>query len=393
MLIRLLSNFLRGITYLQVMTYLPLALDIAGKECCLTLSAALALYSFVSSTLTLLARYTRIYPLIPFLSFVQHISVPIILLVCLNVFSSNSKAAWEQSSWTWFFLRKFVSFYGSVLHHSGPFFVLLEGVSTLLVAQSAGRISSFLTEKGDGWSIVFLVTSASTYVLSTYTLFACFSAAAETALQGAVIGALIVSTLFMTGIAFSIERGNVVETSLMFGYVCYNVFLMSTEASYDPMSYVRSFDKTSAPPLPPFIWDSFSAAVTYTSQTFGQGLDFLSLATSALPLPVIISLVYRVGVLFAASRVVLFLKKASDGGKYAVVDLRDEDITSKGITLIVSYSRVVLILVYTNLLVNDDDGASHNWWRWANVILTLVIWFADMIVPRDGDSGWSIKDD
>ena len=67
------------------------------------------------------------------------------------------------------------------------------------------------------------------------------------------------------------------------------------------------------PTLPPLILQSFAAVVSFFSQTFGQGVEFIQAAASALPLPVLVGAVYRLLILYAASVVLLAWKRGREG--------------------------------------------------------------------------------
>ena len=141
---------------LQVLIYLPLSLEIAGKPCFLSLSAALAIYYFIQSTFDLLLRNTRFHILTRILSPLQILAVPAILLVFLNLYHTPAHAAQYGR-----LLVQIPSVWEGLLKALTPLFTLLEGVSTLLVIQALGQVSKYLIEeRSESYQFVFLISSA-----------------------------------------------------------------------------------------------------------------------------------------------------------------------------------------------------------------------------------------
>ncbi|KNZ58259.1 uncharacterized protein VP01_1965g3 [Puccinia sorghi] len=313
MLSRLVTRAGRTASFLQILLYLPLALDIAGKECFLALSAFRLL---------------------------QNLVIPTFLLFWLNIYSSDEGKVGNPILGI-NLVGRILSLWEVILTWSTPVFVLLEGVSTLLCIQSVGQISRYLVEaKNESYSFVFLVLSAAVYVCSAYFLFDSYAYAARESLSATLIGVSVTSVVFLSGIAISNRKGNVVETSLMMAYLSYNIYWLSSE-KLDPVSFFSSFKSEAVPPLPPMILRSATAIIGFVSTTFGAGLDFLLACSSALPLPVFINLLYRVVALYGASRIVVAIKRANSGFAYTR-KLSDEEPMVRIMTVIVSYSRFVI---------------------------------------------------
>ena len=64
------------------------------------------------------------------------------------------------------FILSAADWWGTILNWSSPFFIFLEGISTLLVAQRFGQTGRSLIEADESYQFVFLFTSAATYVVS-----------------------------------------------------------------------------------------------------------------------------------------------------------------------------------------------------------------------------------
>jgi hypothetical protein len=56
--------------------------------------------------------------------------------------------------------------WGIILKWSGPLFIVLEGMSTLLVVQKVGRVGRDLIDEAEGYQFGLLIASAVTYVIS-----------------------------------------------------------------------------------------------------------------------------------------------------------------------------------------------------------------------------------
>lgn len=413
-------NFGRVATFIQVLFYLPLALDIAGQDAFLALSASLASYYLFLSTVRLLTNGTRLAWIGQTLAVFQFVVVPACLLVCFNVYSPPSatifpprrpdsldKTASEaisslftrkssrtahldpdalddlhsltgvarldhlvSASVAFFFwlARRVPRWWHTLLRISSPFFSLLEGVASLLVIQSLASTSRWiiassltapsaryspragaapgqsqpksaawvsntfimrsLASIGFGasevWQIFFLLVSATIYVTAAFALYVSFDGATKDRPgTAAAIATSVTSTLWLTAIAFAMRKGNVIETSLMFAYVVFNIYQLGPSLSFtpDPISLIRSFKvdthaRTFVDKLPRSLQASLtgkllqaaSGLVEVIAHWLGQSVDFLHAAAAALPKSVIVSLVYRLMVLYAASRILPMLK-------------------------------------------------------------------------------------
>ncbi len=549
----LLVNFGRLASLLQVIFYLPLALDLAGTEAFLALSAALASYYFILSTIRLLTRRTRLAWVGTLLATFQFIVIPACLLICFNVYSppsesyfahvarrpsaqaaaaaaaassaSPSSTVFEHAAATagtsffrglkdrvhlsgsgassrlaestssqaslpaeldllfsgdvegfvhavlracliaFFFLARNVpGWWSTFLRFSSPVFSLLEGVASVLVIQALGsmsrwviaaslsrppsprrRLLSYLPSFGlggaEGWQLLFLLLSAFTYVASAVSLWVSFEGATrDRPGAAAAVGACVASTFWLTAIAFAVRKGNVVETSLMLAYVTFNVTQLSDSLAFvaDPLALIRSFkvNAESGSPLPllPSILGSSKTLIQVGERILGHSLDFISAALSALPKSVIVSLLYRLMVLYAASRILPLLKEggpprwarpaAYDSEEEESVSdvssdeysndsydseeeerlyaekrrrrhemkqnrkngdhpksLREEEPFGAFIQIIVSYSRLIMIAVYSHLLLLDQ---SHQiYWRFLTVGITLTLWAFELLLGKE----------
>jgi hypothetical protein len=248
---------------------------------------------------------------------------------------------------TYYLARNVPPWWHMLLRLSSPVFSLLEGIATLLVIQVVGSFSRWLiarslnrrppTPRSSYFSwipallsslssaeflqLFFLLGAALIYVCSALALYVSFEGATRNRPgTAAATGVAVSSALWLTAIAFAVRRGNVVETSLMFAYVVWNVYQLSDSLSFvsDPLSLIKSFkvlDTSSGSTimklspllnkLPPVV----GALVDMLSSALGQSARFIAAAAAALPKSVIVSLIYRLMVLYSASRILPLLKR------------------------------------------------------------------------------------
>ena len=138
-------------TVSQILIYLPLTLSTLSKSAFLLLSFLLFLHSLIHGTLVLFWGS-------PALSILQVPMHPFLLLVCFNVFS-ESVSPWLTTTASW---------WGTFLQWSSPGFIVLEGMSSLLVAQRLGQVGKELVDEGEGYQFGLLVGAAAAYVASAW---------------------------------------------------------------------------------------------------------------------------------------------------------------------------------------------------------------------------------
>ncbi|KAM0786673.1 hypothetical protein ACM66B_002121 [Microbotryomycetes sp. NB124-2] len=374
-------------SFSQMLLYLPLALDIAGKDCMLAFSLLLSLDFFWTATVYLIVRNTRLRSLSTLLAVLQPLLIPALLLLALNLYSTEQTTpskflSHPQLAGLWNVLKQTPGWWEWVLRTSSPTFTILEGISTLLCIQAFSRFSIRRIQRSrapDVLQLVFLVLAAGVYVISAYFLWESFDAVPDR-LSALLTGVAITSVVFLTGISFTIHKGNVLETSLVMAYAVFQIFHLSNRPQLYSggllKSVFRAPGKNGNPPLPPALLEQLDKISSLASHTLGAGVEFVNAASSALPLPVLVGLFYRVTVLYAASRVVLALKRQHEGYTDSK-KLRDEEPAARAMTVTITYSRNVLIAVYTHLLLLSNSP-HQNFWRWTNIFLTIGLWALEL---------------
>lgn len=138
-------------TVLQILIFLPLTLSVLSTDAFLLLSLLLFVHSLIHGTLTLLWGS-------PALSVLQVPVHSFLLLVCFNAFA-QSVHPWLVVAATW---------WGAVLRWSSPGFIVMEGVSSLLVVQRLGQIGQVLVGEGETYQFGLLIAAAAAYVTSAW---------------------------------------------------------------------------------------------------------------------------------------------------------------------------------------------------------------------------------
>lgn len=138
-------------TVLQILIFLPLTLSVLSTDAFLLLSLLLFVHSLIHGTLTLLWGS-------PALSVLQVPVHSFLLLVCFNAFA--------QSVHPWLVVA--ASWWGAALRWSSPGFIVMEGVSSLLVVQRLGQIGQVLVGEGETYQFGLLIAAAAAYVTSAW---------------------------------------------------------------------------------------------------------------------------------------------------------------------------------------------------------------------------------
>ena len=292
MIARVLSYAIKLASFSQVLLYLPLALDIAGKDCLLALSLALSVLFGLHASLVLATRNTRLRALATLFTGFAHVAIPALLLTALNVFSSSAvlRPSAGALSWQvgtakrWRLLRVAVRGWETFLTTSSPVFTILEGVATLLCIQAMSRFTSTRisrSEHPDGLQVLFLITAAVIYVTSAYFLVESYDQTDPpmSLVSATLTGVAVTSIAFLSAISFAVRKANVVETSLVLAYAVFQIYHLGAKPGMPLLQHVlRSSQSNGHPPLPPLVLQSFDAIASFVSHTFGAGLDFVTAA-------------------------------------------------------------------------------------------------------------------
>jgi hypothetical protein len=159
-------------TFSQTIVALPLVLDLLGVPAFLLLSLLLTAYHFTASTLRLATKGTPLGSITGLIGLLNPFVTPALVLVTLHFhLKPATKPAPEAllPSPSYVLTEILPYFYAATLRWVSPLFTLLEGISTLLVVQVAGRAGKGWAdeeekEEGVEWrSLLALVVAAGVY--------------------------------------------------------------------------------------------------------------------------------------------------------------------------------------------------------------------------------------
>lgn len=145
--------FARLLTVLQILLFLPLTLATLSTPAFLLFSLLLWAHSLIHGTLILLWGSET-------LSLMQVPMHPFLLLVCFNAFSQSVNP----------YLMTGITWWGQLLTFSGPLFIAMEGLSSLLVVQKLGQAGKKLISEREeeGYQFGLLIAAAVAYVTSAW---------------------------------------------------------------------------------------------------------------------------------------------------------------------------------------------------------------------------------
>ncbi|KAH9944317.1 uncharacterized protein BXZ73DRAFT_87235 [Epithele typhae] len=348
-----LSSTARLSTVTQILIFLPLTLSTLSKSAFLLLSLLLFVHALIHGTLALLWGS-------PALSILQVPMHPFLLLVCFNAFS-ESVHPWITTTASW---------WGTILQWSSPGFIVMEGVSSLLVAQRLGQVGKELVDEGEVYQFGLLVGAAAAYVASAWWIVVSYPATADSPLSSTLLGVAMTTLCFLIFIGFALRRTNVIETSCMALIVAYNVWLCGVD---------------DALVLDPTL--SYSPLISNILPHLQTLMNFLS---NTVPKPVLFALVYRLVVLHFASRILPNIGADTWEDESGVDDGWEGRPTSRLTRLLLTYRQAIFVTVYSHLLMLDHS--SQVWWRWMNIFFTLALWSVELLVSNedDGTKTWKV---
>ncbi|KAK4951541.1 hypothetical protein LTR10_010517 [Elasticomyces elasticus] len=419
---------------------IPLAFDVGGRTCGLAFSLSLAVYYLILSLLRIATPEQSTWRRagVRALASMQALVIPTLLIWSLNKFSvegTGEEAGWmtralynatkplhhSPSLKDWVFGKEgmlqhlMIGGWDKLLRYSTPVFQITEGFCTLLVIQAAGQVTRYLVnsgDQGDHWMIALLILSGSIISSSVYFLYRITTFPGIDSQDAILIGIAITCAFFLCAWGIGSGRGNVVESSLLFAYITLCIYQIFTDyqpsnavdmAAQQPAGLVEDF-----PPLPPILMASYTTllqALASLPSTLHNAFGFMVAAVKTVTPSVIISLIYRLIVLYAAARIIPAVRES---GASALSSDSFEDSEGGVNTLmgLLSYfSPSILIAVYTSLLMQHFASASADrpgeWWtsqggegggnvsRWANLAGTMALYSVELYLGRGGEEGFA----
>lgn len=222
-----------------------------------------------------------------------------------------------------------------------------------------------------------------------------------------LIGITITCAIFLCAWGIGSGKGNPVESSLLFAYIVLCIYQIFTD--YQPSHPVEPIPPpsqgTDFPPFPPIIMASYTTllqALSVLPYATHATFSFLTAALSTITPSVIISLAYRLFVLYASTRIIPAVRESGARALSQEASLEDSDGAGQILGLLSWFSPSVLIAVYTSLLMqhfastSGDSGwwtsqggdTGGNFWRWVNVAGTMALYAFELYLGKDDiDSG------
>lgn len=448
-LLRLIQGVFSFVYVSLIVFTVPLAFDVGGEDCGIAFTFTLSGFYLVMSTLRIVTRRTRLSVIGSSLYYLQHLVIPALLILHLGLFSPPEEPSpiWLKVIHPW---RLFVKM-------STPLFTILEGFCTLLVIQATGQISKWMIRRSDTYMLMQIFVAGITLTTSLYFLYRIYTFPVVIDLVNAtLIGAVLTvsSCLGIYGIVSG--RGTAIESSMLFSYIVYCLYVTFTDfkATITLSSMMSFFTKespppprittpavvaavsttslglfssllvkaglasspspppspspspiqqfmppASIPPLPPVIIDSFTNVVSLIARLTPQGFVavwelFLGAASTMAP-SVLFTLVFRMTVFYAATRIIPALRDNTTTRPYSK--------SKPALFVVHAYAPCILIAVYTHLLMQNSgllkqthatDGISDpsglwwvlgnsqeaiQFWGWTNMFLTLILYGLELM--------------
>jgi len=351
-----LSGIAGASTIVQILLFLPLTLVTLSANAFLLLSLLYLIHSLIHGSLLLFWGN----PALPFLQTPTHI---FLLLVSFNLLSQ------ELSPW----LTLAADWWGKVLRFSSPGFIIIECLSSLVVAQQLGRAGKNLVEEREGAQFGLLIASAVAYVASAVSIVWSYPTAADSPLTSTLLGVALTAFVFLTFIGFGLRRTNIIESSGLALFLAYNFWL----CGFDSESFTNPSSAYAAPPLLGNI------------KILPSIQNLINFITNTLPKPVLVALVYRLVVLNLAFQILPTIGADSWETEAGVDDSWGDRPTSALAHLLLTYRQSIMIMVYSHLLLLDYS--SHVWWRWMSVFFTLFLWAVELTVSNDGEDSLKVE--
>jgi len=221
-----------------------------------------------------------------------------------------------------------------------------------------------------------------------------------------LIGATITCAVILGSWGIGSSRGNPIESSLLFAYITLCIYQIFTDYMPSEPSATPPV-QPDYPPLPPMIMATYTTLLHYLSTlptAIHASFNFFMAAVMTITPSVIISLVYRVFVMYAAARIIPAVRESGARALSQEPSLEDNDEAGQFLGLLSWFSPSILIAVYTSLLIqhfshsngngNTPPGewwtsrggdAGGNTWRWINLAATMMFYAIELYIGRNED--------
>lgn len=428
---------LLSITYLAlVVLTIPLAFDVGGVDCGLAYSLFIMLLYFLLTTVRLLTHKFPVLKVFNVVFYAQHLLLPSILMFFL-LYCAERDVASSMVIFLWRY----------ILVHLTSVFTITEGFCSLLLIQAISQILDWLTDfKSDSWLFVSLIGSGTTITGALYFLYRIYISPFTLDLVNAsLLGLFLTLTVGLGLYGIVSKKGSMIESSLIFAYIVrciYETFpLLSQDAT---QTITHLFTQTTNNlkkelvklpyPVAEKILSALPVLASNIPHSFTTIYKFFISAVQKLTLPVLINLAYRIGVFYAATKIIPSLYHGLPYSPPRTPQVRSRQVSSSSIPsihledkdseerrarsiarsnqiqrrnppstilrLIYAYSPCIIIAVYTHLMLlykgelgnelklwgwwagasEDSILTVHPWqfWNWINMATTLFLYMAEL---------------
>lgn len=426
---RLLRSFLLVYYLALIVLTIPLAFDVGGVECGLCYSLAMLALYFALTTLRLATRRLPFFRVALALYYAQHVLMPSVLMLFLH--------SWHRSPAPPPSLQPAIAVWRYALVHLTLVFTVAEGFCSLLLIQAASQTLAWLTQYSlDLWLFVLLIGSGCTITGALYFLYRMYIAPLTLALGNALLlGSFLTVTAGLGLYGIVSGRGSMIESSLLFAYIVrciYETFpLLLADAT---LTFAHVFAHTTSTlrlelahlpqPVAAHLLVVLPALAANLPHAFVAVWDFFFAAVLKLTLPLLFNLAYRIGVFYAATKIIpllyhtlphlpartpqrsthllstsiaaLLQDQPSHPHPPAIPPIR----SPAAVRWIYAYSPCIIIAVYTHLMLlysgelgtelklwgwwadapHDVVLVVHPWqfWNWINMGTTLLLYMAEL---------------
>ncbi|KAG0204201.1 hypothetical protein BGX28_003776 [Mortierella sp. GBA30] len=305
----------------------------------------------------------------------------------------------------------------SIIKGSDPVLTVLEGCGTILIIQWSSQVVRRLASRSDGYQIAFLIFSALVYVISGFGLYRLYAPSAPelapSAKSASIIGCCMTLTIILSIIAIVSQRGTITDTSLLFAYMVMSMYIAArnealehapTKSRIMPMHSAVEFGPLSIPYLQSLTMQDMERIFI---QAFVHLSQLVQIVFGTLSPNILISLLYRMGVLMAVSHIAPSLNIGQDLSPRSTYgfhnkvpqdyELSDDEEGTEGASrvmpLLASMAKPVLLMTHTRVLLQHFGylRPSMALWGWLNSFLCLALYAAELVMARD--DVWDYRSD
>lgn len=192
----------------------------------------------------------------------------------------------------------------------------------------------------------------------------------------------------------------------MFAYIVLCIYQIFTDyLPSHPVETPKPENTPDFPPFPPIVMASYTTLMHFAAHlpaAVHAAFNFATAAFSTVTPSVLISLTYRLFVLYASTRIVPAVNESGAGGLSKEPTLEDSNAANQFLAFLSWFSPSILIAVYTSLLKQhfasenpliSEGGAwwsnqprvDGNFWKWVNLVVTMGLYALELYLGKEDD--------